>query len=56
MTEYQILCQHLPANHTKKETPFEADARLQVRALSLRGENAAYAANQYGSFTVFKWA
>jgi hypothetical protein len=56
MTDYQIMCQHLPANHTKTETPSEAVARYQVSELTRRGEKAAYAANHYGTFTVFKWA
>lgn len=56
MTDYQIMRQHLPANHTKTETPSEAVARYQVSELTRRGEKAAYAANHYGTFTVFKWA
>lgn len=56
MTDYQIMCQHLPTNHNKSEVAFEAAARYQVREITMRGGKAAYAANPYGTFTVFTWA
>ncbi len=55
MTDYQIMLKHLPAAHIKWETPFEEFARYQVRELTMRGQQATYAANPYGTFTVFKW-
>lgn len=56
MTDYQIMCQHLPTNHTKTEHPTEWYAAQMVRGFISGGYKAAYAANPYGTFTVFKWA
>ena len=56
MTDYQIMCQHLPTNHTKTEYTTEVCAAQMVRGFISGGYKAAYAANPYGTFTVFKWA
>jgi hypothetical protein len=55
VSQYEILIQHLPKNHEKIELNFEADAKYRVREIQANGKKAAYSANTYGTFTVFKW-
>jgi hypothetical protein len=54
-SEYENMIKHLPVNHSKNEAACEADARRQVLQLTSQGWRSAFAANQYGTFTVFKW-
>lgn len=55
MTEYEILCKHLPSDHRKVEYSSEAFARDMERSVLWRRECAAVAANPYGGFTLFLW-
>lgn len=56
VSEYDILCQHLPKNHTKTEFKSKAEADFKVLEIQARGyDKAACALNPYGGFTVFKW-